>query len=238
MELGKRERDLLEHLNLVNEVKISSVTEDAFKTYGRIVEEYDFSELTGYMEEHTEVPEKGNVYVASVPELENFKAKEEVEAFLYGGMPVQIGYCNGRNATYNGFEYHKCSEINVAVTDFMLVLGHVWDIKDHTFQMEEAEIFFVPKGCAIEMYQTTLHLSPCKAGSSGFKNIVILAKGTNTPLEKKPHAWQAEGDSIRTNEDVLLLQRNKWVLAHKDRKPLIDQGAYPGAIGENRELRY
>ena len=146
-------------------------------------------------------------------------------------MPIQIGYCNGRNSTYNGFEYHKGSEINVAVTDFMLVLGHTWLIaKDGTYKVEDATVFFVPKGTAIEMFQTTLHLSPCKVTDEGFKGVVVLPKGTNTPLDKKPED--------KTGENKLLLQRNKWVIAHPEREPLIKQGAFPGLIGENKELKY
>ena len=37
---------------------------------------------------------------------------------------------------------------------------------------------------------------------------------------------------------MLLLQRNKWVIAHPAREPLIRQGAYPGVTGENKELFY
>ncbi|MBR1531256.1 MAG: DUF4867 family protein, partial [Eubacterium sp.] len=64
----------------------------------------------------------------------------------------------------------------------------------------------------------------------GFKDIVILPRGTNTPLDKKC----VSGDP----ESVLLLQKNKWVLAHKDREPLVRQGAHIGLIGENKELKY
>ena len=39
-------------------------------------------------------------------------------------------------------------------------------------------------------------------------------------------------------EAKLLLQRNKWVIAHPEREPLIKQGAWPGVLGENRELKY
>ena len=145
-------------------------------------------------------------------------------------MPIQIGYCNGVNSTYNGFEYHKGSEINVAVTDFMLVLGHVWDIRDNQFFVGDEKVFFVPKGTAIEMYQTTLHLSPCKVSDDGFKDIVILPRGTNTPLEKK--------EKNADPESALLLQKNKWVIAHKDRKQLVSQGAHIGLIGNNKELHY
>ena len=222
---------MLERLNEVNDIKITSVFDDDFKTYGNVIEGYDFSELISYMEGYTDIPENGNVYVASVPEMEKLSIVQRVQGFFYGDMPVQVGYCNGRNSTYNGFEYHKGSEINVAVTDFMLVLGHTWEIaKDNTYKVEDARVFFVPKGTAIEMFQTTLHLSPCKVSDEGFKGVVILPRGTNTPLDNKPEN--------ATGEERLLLQRNKWVIAHPEREPLMKQGAFPGLIGVNKELYY
>ncbi len=222
--------NMLENLNAVNDVPVLSVFDPAFAPYGRVIEGCDFSRADEYMLEKTDIPESGNIYVPSVPELEESELKSDIENTLYGSMPVQIGFCNGRNTTYNGFEYHKCSEINYAVTPFMLVLGHVWDIRDNTYDIRSAQVFFVPAGTAIEMYQTTLHLSPCRVCDEGFKDIVILSRGTNTPLEYK-----------KTNADpesVLLLQRNKWVIAHPEREPLIKQGAHPGVIGENKELFY
>lgn len=222
--------DLLEHLNQVNDMKICSVLDqEAFKTYGRVITAYDFSELIHYMEENTSIPEQGNVYVASVPEMEKLPIREKVENLVYGGMPIEIGYCNGRNTTYNGFEYHKGSELNVAVTDFCLCLGHVWDIKNNEYSVDSVQVFFVPKGTVIEMYQTTLHLSPCRINDEGFKGVVILPKGTNTPLEKMPYV---------DDESRLLLQRNKWVIAHPEREPLMKQGAVGGVKGPNKEVRY
>lgn len=220
----------LEHLNEVNDVKILSVFDPEFATYGNIVTDIDASELVKYMEESTPIPENGNIYIASDPELEKFAACADIQNRYYGEMPIQIGYCNGRNTTYNGFEYHKGSELNVAVTDFMLVLGHTWLIKDNTYRVEDAQPFFVPKGTVIEMFQTTLHLSPCRVCDEGFKGIVVLPRGTNTPLEHKTPA--------ESGEPQLLLQKNKWVIAHPEREPLIKQGAHPGVIGENKELKY
>ena len=222
--------NMLEILNAVNDVPVLSVFDPAFAPYGRVIEGCDFSRADEYMLKKTDIPESGNIYVPSVPELEESELKSDIENTLYGSMSVQIGFCNGRNTTYNGFEYHKCSEINYAVTPFMLVLGHVWDIRDNTYDIRSAQVFFVPAGTAIEMYQTTLHLSPCRVCDEGFKDIVILSRGTNTPLEYK-----------KTNADpesVLLLRRNKWVIAHPEREPLIKQGAHPGVIGENKELFY
>ncbi len=221
---------MINHLNSVNDVKILSVFDDEFKTYGRVLDGYDFSSLMDYMTTNTEIPNtEGNIYVPSVDAMESTDIANIVCSTLYGNMPIQIGYCNGRNQTYNGFEYHKGSEINIAVTDFMLVLGHTWQIEDKKFFVGNEQVFFVPKGTAIEMYQTTLHLSPCRVDDNGFMDIVILPKGTNTPLDNS---------EIVDDESGLLLQRNKWVIAHPEREPLIKQGAYPGLIGENKKLNY
>lgn len=221
---------MLKRLNLVNDIPVLSVKDSSFKTYGKIVEGYDFTNLIKYMDQYTFIPEEGNVYYPSIKEMEEMDISKEVQEKLYGGMDIQIGYCNGKNSTYNGFEYHKGSEINIAVSSFILVLGHSWDIKNNTYKVEDAELFFVEKGTAIEMYQTTLHLSPCKVSSSGFKDIVILPRGTNTKLDKTY--------KVKNEEDKLLLLKNKWIIAHKDREPLIKQGAYPGLIGENKEVFY
>ncbi len=221
---------MLNHLNEVNSVKIYSVFDREFTPYGRVVKGYDFTELIDFMEKKTNFPQVGNVYFPSINEMERTDVFEEVQDTLYGGMPIQIGYCNGVNSTYNGFEYHKGSEINVAVTDFMLVLGLTSQIHKNQFFIGEEKVFFVPKGTAIEMYQTTLHLSPCRVCDEGFKDIVILPRGTNTPLKTN-----------RKNDDPeseLLLQKNKWVIAHKDREPLVRQGAHIGLIGINKELKY
>ena len=229
----------LEELNRINSVRILDVHSEEFRSYGRVIEGYDTSALTEYLEGFTQVPEQGNVYVASVPEMEALPVVAELQKTFYGGMPVQCGYCNGRNSTYNGFEYHKGSEINVAATDFMLVLGHSWDISgDLTYSVDKAQPFFVEKGTVIEMYQTTLHLSPLRTQDEGFKGVVILPRGTNTPLteDEKTAAKQAAGRGDK--EARLLLQRNKWVMAHPYREPLIKQGAWPGVLGENRELKY
>lgn len=220
---------MLERLNKVNDVKVYSVSGSEFLPYGRVLTDFDFSDLITYMEKETEIPEIGNIYVPSIPEMEKYPVCSEVKNSVFGGSEIQIGYCNGRNTTYNGFEYHKSPEINIAVTDFMLVLGHSYETETNTYDISKAKVFFVPKGTAIEMFGTTLHLSPCRTCDGGFRDIVILQKGTNTPLECK---------AVTDDESKLLLQKNKWVIAHPEREPLIKQGAFPGVIGENKELKY
>ena len=226
---------ILKRLNEVNDVKIHDIRSEEYKSYGRVMEGYDVRELIDYMKKETAIPANGNIYIPSNKQMESCAVKEELEAVFYGGMPMQIGYCNGRNTTYNGFEYHKGSEINIAVSDFMLVLSHTWLIRDNTITAEDAEVFYVPEGTVFEMYETTLHLSPCRVSDEGFRCVVILPRGTNTPLNDEE---KKRRDASSDKESVLLLHRNKWVLAHPERKPLIDQGAHPGFVSENKELKY
>ncbi|MBE5897063.1 MAG: DUF4867 family protein [Lachnospiraceae bacterium] len=235
--------DVLEHLNQVNDVEIKSVYDDEFASFGRVLSGYDFTDMISYMRDNTDIPENGNVYVASVEELERFPVTKQMRDTLYGGMDIQVGYCNGRNNTYNGFEYHKGSEINVAVCDFMLVLGHSYEIRNNSYDISQATVFFVPEGTAIEMYQTTLHLSPLRVSDEGFRGVVVLPRGTNTPLSDEEKAVRdsiiaAAEDGASDCEAKLLLQRNKWVIAHPEREPLIKQGAHPGVTGVNKELFY
>lgn len=217
--------ELLKDVN--RHITIYHVEDSLFKQYGKVIESYDFEELKPYMDQ-TMIPMDSNEYVASVTEMEQTKVKEEIEANFYGGMPIQIGYCNGPNRTLNGLEYHKSSEINVAMTDLVLLLGRVQDIENNHYDSKNVDAFFLPQGTAVELYATTLHFAPCKVDEEGFKAVVILPTGTNEPLEKTVEK--------RSEEDVLLFMKNKWLLAHPEREVLINRGAFPGIRGENIQI--
>ena len=62
--------ELLEALNACNDVKIYSVEDAEFSSFGRIIKGYDFEELETYMNLTSQIPEDGNVFVASVEEME------------------------------------------------------------------------------------------------------------------------------------------------------------------------
>ena len=79
------------------------------------------------------------IYVASVPELEALPVFDELVERTYGEMPVQIGYCNGKNKLLNALEYHRSSEIDVAVSDLVLMLGKRADITED-FQYDSANV--------------------------------------------------------------------------------------------------
>lgn len=201
-------------------MKIQKVTDPAFRKYGQVLEGYDFAGLIKEMK-HTPVPEDV-IYVPSVEELEALDIMKDLQNKGYGGLPVQIGYCNGHNKKLNAVEYHRNSEINVAVTDLVLLIGHQQDIEpDHTYDTSKIEAFLVPAGTGIEVYATTLHYAPCHVNEGGFQCVVVLPKGTNTDL-----TFQTE----KMGEDSLMTAKNKWLIAHEDAKIA---GAFNGLKGEN-----
>lgn len=201
-------------------MKIQKVTDPAFGRYGQVLEGYDFTGLIKEMK-HTPVPEDV-IYVPSVEELEALDIMKDLQNKGYGGLPVQIGYCNGHNKKLNAVEYHRNSEINVAVTDLVLLIGHQQDIEpDYTYDTSKIEAFLVPAGTGIEVYATTLHYAPCHVNEGGFQCVVVLPKGTNTDL-----TFQTE----KTGEDSLMTAKNKWLIAHEDAKIA---GAFNGLKGEN-----
>ena len=201
-------------------MKIQKVTDPAFGRYGQVLEGYDFTGLIKEMK-HTPVPEDV-IYVPSVEELEALDVMKDLQNKGYGGLPIQIGYCNGHNKKLNAVEYHRNSEINVAVTDLILLIGHQQDIEpDHTYDTSKIEAFLVPAGTGIEVYATTLHYAPCHVNEGGFQCVVVLPKGTNTDL-----TFQTE----KTGEDSLMTAKNKWLIAHEDAKIA---GAFNGLKGEN-----
>ena len=201
-------------------MKIQKVTDPAFRKYGQVLEGYDFTGLIKEMK-HTPVPEDV-IYVPSVEELEALDIMKDLQNKGYGGLPVQIGYCNGHNKKLNAVEYHRNSEINVAFTDLVLLIGHQQDIEpDHTYDTSKIEAFLVPAGTGIEVYATTLHYAPCHVNEGGFQCVVVLPKGTNTDL-----TFQTE----KTGEDSLMTAKNKWLIAHEDAKIA---GAFNGLKGEN-----
>lgn len=205
-------------------MKILSVTDPAFRKYGRVVKGIDFSELVQKLNDNTPLPE-GVVYEPSIAEFEALPVATEVQDKLYGELDIQIGYCNGHNALLNALEYHRSSEINVAATDAVLMLGWQQDITDDfTYDTDKVEAFLVPAGTAVEVYATTLHYAPCNPDNKGFKVGVILPKGTNYPLAKEH----------KDLEDALITATNKWLIGHAEGG--LDAGAHIGLIGKNLNI--
>lgn len=211
-------------------MKILSVNDPAFRKYGRIVNNVDFAGLVEAMKD-TPVPE-GVVYEPSISGLEALPVMQELSNVVYGEMPIQIGYCNGHNTKLNAVEYHRDSEINVAATDAILILGMLQDVEaDHTYDTSKMEAFLVPAGTAVEVYATTLHYAPCSVDGKGFQVAIVLPRGTNYPL-KAAHPRAAE---ITTdNEDCLITAVNKWLIGHAEGG--LDEGSFLGLRGKNLDI--
>ena len=135
-------------------MKILNVTNTEFKAYGKVLEGYDTAELLKAME-HAPLPLDEVIYEPSIEELEALKIADELKNRAYGGLPIEIGYCNGNNKKLNAVEYHRSSEIDIAVDDLILLLGKQQDItEDYTYDTAKIEAFYVPAGTAVELYYT------------------------------------------------------------------------------------
>ena len=212
-----------------SQVVFHEISGDEFRYYGRVLTDYDVKPIISYMKLETSIPEEGNIYIPSDSELEKLLLCQQIKSDVFGEMDIEVGYCNGRNSTLNGLEYHKCSEVNIAATDLVLLLAKTYDIEDNSLNVDKIKAFFVPAGTAFEVFATTLHFGPCRVEDYGFKLAVILTEGTNLPLCNKH-----EGKG----ENALLFAKNKWLLAHPERKPLMDKGAQAGILGDNIKINY
>ncbi|GEQ16246.1 MULTISPECIES: DUF4867 family protein [Clostridium] len=207
-------------------MEIKKVNDLEFKKYGQVLKNYNCEEI---IEKMQKIPLPLDViYEPSVKDLEESEIFKELMEREFGGLPIQIGYCNGNNNMLNAVEYHRSSEINIAVTDLILLLGWQPDInEDHTYDTSKIEAFLVPAGTIIEVFATTLHYAPCNADNNGFRCVVVLPKDTNMPLEY----------NVKKNgEDALLFAKNKWLIGHKD-TDLGKQGAFIGLYGDNISLK-
>ncbi|NMF07994.1 DUF4867 family protein [Clostridium beijerinckii] len=205
---------------------IRNVNDKEFKKYGQVLKNYDCTEIIEKMKS-TPLPEDV-IYEPSIKELEELAIAKELQDREYGELPIQIGYCNGNNYMLNAVEYHRSSEINIAATDLILLIGSQQDIEDdYSYDTSKIEAFKVPAGTAIEVYATTLHYAPCNVNEEGFRCVVVLPRDTNLPLENKVD---------KSGEDALLFARNKWLIGHKD-TDLGDQGAFIGLVGENISIK-
>lgn len=188
-------------------MKIYEITDPRFKKYGAIVRGYDLSELLAEMRQRP-IPEKLE-YVASDPVLEALPVFRQFSAGFYGGMPVELGYCMGHNQKLNALEYHRGSEVNISVTDYIVLLGCQQDLDEHfNYDTAHVEAFYIPQGLAVEFYATTLHYCACHVQDGGYCHATFLPRGTNCPVD--------EGFSPETEEDYLLAAKNKWMLVHPE----------------------
>ena len=208
-------------------MNIESVYDPSFKPYGQALTGYNTAALVSAMEA-IPLPEEGVAYEPSIAALEASAIFGQLQNNAYGGMPVQIGMCWGRNTRLNCLEYHRDSEVNIGAGDFILLLAKQDEIVDGQLDTARVRAFRVPAGVAVEVYATTLHYAPCHVdGAKGFRVAVALPRGTN---EARPVLTPLNA------EDDRLWAKNKWLLAHPDSGEA-GQGAWVGLIGENIDIK-
>lgn len=201
-------------------MNINKVTDVSFLPYGKVLTGYDVAPIIKVME-NTPLPEDDVIYVPSLKELEELEISQKLCREAYGELPIEVGYCNGNNNKLNAVEYHRSSEVDIAVNDLILLLGRQQDIEnDFTYDTSKIEAFFVPAGTVVELYATTLHYAPCGSEGKNFRCVIVLPKGTNLELDEEH----------KDNEDKLITAKNKWLIAHKDAGI---EGAFCGLKGEN-----
>ena len=211
----------LKELN--KDLKIYSIHDDEFKKYGAVID-FDSTEFVKTCK-GMQYPESGAYYQPSVEDLEKLSSGKKLREILFGGLDTQFGICHGHNDTMNGLEYHKCSEINIAVTPVVLILGQTFDMDGDEYDSSKVEAFYLEEGDTIEMFATTLHYCPCQVSDEGFSSVVLLPKGTNTPLEEKI-------------DDKLVVMKNKWLICHEESKSDVENGVYPRIHGVNYKIKY
>lgn len=80
-------------------MEILSVYDSAFKPYGRVVEGYPTEGLVKALA--TTPCTDGVVYLPRVEVLHSAPNAAKIGEGLYGGMPYELGYCNGHNTKLN-----------------------------------------------------------------------------------------------------------------------------------------
>lgn len=215
--------------NFLDEGKkeILDVSSVEFERFGRVISGIDTSKVIEALDK-LPCPEASVVYEPSDLLLENCGVFEDLQNRVFGGLPIEMGYCSGHNKLLNCLEYHRNSELNIAATDAYLMVAPMTAIKDGIIDTEAVETFFVPKGTAVLFYETTLHYAPChKDEKDGFRVCVVLPKGTNT----------ARPQTLEKDEEVgCLTHNNKWLYAHKDSPEGKSHMTHGLLIGKNLSL--
>ena len=215
---------MLTKLRQINpHIPIFSVRDKEFTPYGRVITGHDTSEIIE-LAKKIKMPENGAKYEPSTLELEKCAVAESLQNEVFGEIKIQIGLCYGYNDKLNALEYHKSSELNIAVTPMVLLLGLLSETDGNTYDSKNIKAFYAGEGETIELYGTSLHFCPCQTGSEGFRAIVVLPAFTNMPLEYN-------------HNDGLLYRKNKWLMCHFRNEEMIQRKIYPGLTGENIIVR-
>jgi len=226
--------DTLSRLQAANPaLNILAVDAPEFTRYGRLLTRYDPGEMIARAQAILPTTD-GVVYEPSVEALEEPSAlNTAMYREVYGEMPVQVGWCYGENLHLGALEYHKGNEVDVCITDVVLLVGHMDDVHftDSGAYCDTSRVaaFYAPAGSIVELPAWNLHYAPIHVREGGqFATLVYLPQGTNEALAH---------DVDRSGENALLFAANKWLIAHPAATDLVEQGACVGLVGNDIVLR-
>ncbi|MDN2453353.1 DUF4867 family protein [Lactobacillus sp. UCMA15818] len=209
------------------EYQIKKIDQNGFNDYGNLLQEYDLTDIKKFFGKKICCAKNGNFYNPSNNYLENMETIEKIGYDIYAGMNFTAGECTGQTQSFSAVEYHQGSEINIMLTDVVMVLGKRNQIINGFFNAaKDATLFFIPAGTVIEMYGDTLHYSPIKVHQEGFKAVVMVLQGTNQAL---PNNF--------CSENTWIVKKNKFQAAHAIRKDKIAKGVIVGVSGELIKLK-
>lgn len=214
---------MLGRLRMLNpDLDIRSVYDKSFIPYGNIVEG-QVEDAISFATRNAIPPSVGSQYLPSVEKLETLPSIIDLANKVYGHLDIQAGTVCGQNSVLSGIEYHQGSETIIAVKDFVLIVGHRYEMVGDTYDLKLAKAFFVPAGTIVECFSTTLHYTPCQVDKEGFVTICMLLKGT--------------GDTLENGPEGILKRKNKWFIAHPDNLEKVKAGDFPGCLGKAIEIK-
>jgi hypothetical protein len=188
-----------------------------FAEFGRLLEGLPTRGLVEWMSASAPIGD-GVSYQRSIGAMEDLAGpggrtwKQWASSVFFGGQAAQLGCVHGTNLRLNALEYHKASELLVAGTSLVLLLGRISELEDFSrFDSSRVMAFLVPEGAAVELYASSLHFSPVMASRGGFRAAIALPLGANAPLEGV--------DARLPGEAGLLRAERKWLLACPGSKP-------------------
>lgn len=204
---------------------IQDINDVNFTRFGNVlnVEKNKVDEIIKYVDEELLRPEVGSEYIVNIEDMHAFPIMNKIKHDIYGEMDIECGICHGHNDTLMGLEFHQGSEVNIAVSDFILAIARKEQMKNQKIYNEQLSLFYVPKGSVIELYDKTLHYCPFSSENEGFSCVVVLLDKTNTAIDYQPND--------------MLVKRNKWFVAHEDNKAKIEAGNVIGLLGEALKIK-
>jgi hypothetical protein len=209
-------------------ISILPIEDQSFGKYGRVHTHYDVADFLNYVEKHAKLTDTVVYEPDSIGADRYPQQLIPIIQGVYGGLgDVQVGWVHGRNQRLNALEYHKGAEVVMVGADMVIMMGQIHDIvwPDGTYDVANLQVYYVPKGTVYEIAPHCLHYAPVHVyADAGFKCAIILPKGTNTPLDFEP------GNG---GEDILLLAKNKWLIAHLDDTSFRGSRAQVGLLGPN-----